>query len=119
MAVAFSTLVYAHCFDMFAVPCTIVPLASQPGAPPYAARGIFDTREIDVVAMDGSLFSDQKTEFDIREAEFIVLPQQNDHVIIPADCNGRPLGQFEIIDSSTNGGGETCLTLRKWTQPQP
>ena len=112
MAVKFSTLLYQPLQDMFGVPITVVPAASQPGQPSYGARGIFDTRDIDVVAMDGSIFSDQKTILDIRESEFAVLPKQGDHVNIPADCNGVPLGEFEVIDASTNGGGETTLTLR-------
>lgn len=116
MGVSFSTLLYAPLYDMWAVPITVKPLASQPTAPDYAARGIFDTRELDVVALDGSLISDQKSILDIREAEFGALPQQGDRVVIPADCNGKPLGEFEVIDADTNGGGETTLTLRRWLQ---
>jgi hypothetical protein len=119
MAVAFTTQVYLPNFDMFAVPITVIPLASQPGHPPYTARGIYDTDEIDIMAMDGSVISDQKTELDVREAEFPVVPKQNDRVIIPFDCNGKPLGEFEVIDANTNGGGETTLTLRKWETAEP
>lgn len=117
MAVNFSQLVYLPAYDMYAVPCTFLPLKSQPGAPPYDARGIYDTRAQDVEAMDGSVFSDQQTIFDIREAEFPVLPVQNDRVIIPFDCNGAPLGEFEIMDADTNGGGETTLLLKRWLTP--
>lgn len=119
MAVAFSTLVYDPCFDMFAVPVTFKPLVSQPSVPSYDARGIFDTDEIDIAALDGSILSDQKTILDIREAEFAVLPVQGDRVMIPADCNGVNRGEFEIIDADTNGGGETTLSLRKWLPSLP
>jgi len=34
-----------------------------------------------------------------------------------ADCNGVDQGEWVVVDSSTNGGGETTLTLRKWTGP--
>jgi hypothetical protein len=114
MGVSFSKLVYEPNFDMWAVPITVRPLISQPGAPDYDARGIFNTEETDVVSLDGGLISDQKTILDILESEFARLPVQGDHVIIPLDCNGKPQGEFEIIDGSTNGGGETTLTLRRW-----
>ena len=69
MGVDFSTLVYLPNFDMFARPITVTPLASQPGMPAYGARGIFDTRPIDVQAEDGSIVSDQQTILDVRDAE--------------------------------------------------
>jgi hypothetical protein len=114
VAVNFSTLIYKPAFDMFAVPLTVIPLASQQGLAGYATRGIFDTVALNVIAEDGSIYSDQKTILDIRESEFSVLPLQGDHVVIPEDCNGQPLGEFEVIDTATNGGGETTLTLRRW-----
>jgi hypothetical protein len=40
-------------------------------------------------------------------------------VTIPADCNGVNKGEYEIINTATNGGGETCLTLRKWMTAGP
>lgn len=114
MPVNFSTLVYSPNYDMFAVPATFYPFASQPGEPSFDLRGIFGTDDTDVAALDGSVISTQKTIFDILESEFAVLPIQGDRVNIPFDCNGAPLGEFEIIDASTNGGGETTLTLREW-----
>lgn len=115
--VNFSTLVYGPCFDLFARPVTFYPYASQPAGASYAGRGIYDTRALDVQGLDGSIYSDQQTILDIREVEFAVLPLQGDHVTIgPADA-GPDLGEFEIIDVSTNGGGETTCVLRKWVGP--
>src|SRR3954469_17021825 len=111
--VNFSTLLYLPVHDMFAVPITVNPVASKPGSPAYGARGIPWTTDIDVEGMDGSVFSDQQTELYLREAEFPVLPIQKDLITIPADCNGKPLGTFEVIDANTNGGGETKLVIRK------
>lgn len=119
MGVNFATLLYEPNFDMWAIPITIVPLVSQPGGSSYPARGIFDTRDIDVVGLDGAIFSDQKTILDILEKEFAIIPLQGDHVIIPVDCNGEPKGEYEIIDACTNGGGEHMLTLRKWETASP
>jgi hypothetical protein len=117
MALDFSTLVYLPNYDTFARPITITPLASQPGAPAYAARGIFGTRPVDVPALDGAIVSDQQTIMDIREAEFNVLPEQLDRIFIEADdeagATGNELGEYEIVDAQTNGGGETTLVIRK------
>lgn len=113
MAVNFSTDVYLPCQDIFSVPCTFHPIFSQADGASYPGRGIYDTRQLDVMGEDGSIYSDQQTIFDIRTAEYAVLPQQKDRVTIPFDCNGVPLGDFEIIDTTLNGGGELTLTLRK------
>lgn len=115
MAVNFSTEVYRPCFDVFSVRATFHPVFSQPDGESFNARGIYDTDEIDVVAENGSMFIDQKTIFDIRTAEFTILPQQHDRVTIPFDCNGAPLGTFEIVDVTNNGGGEATLVLKRWT----
>jgi hypothetical protein len=117
--IAFSTEVYLRAFDQFAVGCTFTPVKSNPGQPAYSTRGIYDTRPIDVVAMDGSIISEQQSILDIRELEFSVLPVQGDLVNIPIDCNGVPLGDFEIMDADTNGGGETTLVIRKVVTEKP
>jgi len=120
MAINFSTLVYLPNYDTFARGVTITPLASQPGVPAYVARGIFDTRPVDVAAMDGNIISDQQTILDIREAEFSVLPQQLDRVYIGPDPDAGPaLGDFEVVDADSNGGGETTLTIRKIMTAKP
>jgi hypothetical protein len=120
MAVNFSTLVYLPNFDMFARPITVTPLASQPGLPGYTARGIYDTRPIDVQAEDGSIISDQQTILDVLEAEFAVIPDQLDQIHIPADPDaGRDLGDFEVTNVETNGGGETTLVIRKLVTARP
>jgi hypothetical protein len=119
MAVNFSQLVYLPLYNVFGRPITITPLGSQPGQPAYSARGIYNTVPVDVVGSDGTIFSDQRTIVDILEEEFAVLPLQLDRINIPA-ANGLPaLGLFEVIDTDTNGGGETTLTVRKIVTPKP
>jgi hypothetical protein len=83
------------------------------------ARGILDTREIDVVAIDGSIVSEQRTILDVRDAEFDVVPVQGDQIAIPADGTLPDEGAWEVIDTARNGGGETTLTLRKLVTPKP
>jgi len=101
-------------FDFWAIPCTFLPYASQPSLASYAGRGILGTYEIDVEALDGSIFSDQRTIFDVRESEFAVALLQGDHIVIPYDCNGVPKGEYEILDVDNNGGGQLCCTIRVW-----
>jgi hypothetical protein len=120
MALNFSTLVYLPNFDMFSRAITVTPLASQPGLPPYTARGIYNTRPIDVQAEDGSIISDQQTIVDVRDEEFSVIPDQLDRIHIPFDIDGGPdLGEFEVTDTEANGGGETTLVLRKYLTARP
>ena len=114
MAVNLDVLLQTSIFDFWAVPATFTPLASQPGQGAYAGRGILNTYNADIAAIGGSILSDQRTILDIRESEFAILPQQNDHVTIPVDCNGVPKGEYQIIDAVSDGGGQTMLTIRKY-----
>jgi hypothetical protein len=113
MAVNFASIVYLPCFDTFARPVTIVPIASQPSAPSYSARGIFDHNELDFDVFGETIYSDGKIELDILMSEFSILPRQHDVVIIPPH-EGAEGGNFEVSDRSPgNAGGEMTLTLRE------
>jgi hypothetical protein len=114
MAVNMDVLLQIPTFDFWAVPVTFTPLASQPGQAAYQGRGILNTYSIDVAGIDGSIYADQRTILDIRESEFPVMPQQNDHVTIPKDSNNVPKGTYQIINAVSNGGGQTMLTIRKY-----
>ena len=94
-------------------------MASQPGAPPYNARGIFDTEQIDIEALDGSLYSSTRTILDVLQHEFAVLPRQDDHVFIPPHEGARG-GEYIISDAPhrDNAGGEITLRLKKLTTPK-
>jgi hypothetical protein len=115
MGVNFAALVYAPNFDVYAIPIVVYPA----GGASYTARGILGTRAVDVLALDGSIFSDQQTILDLLEPEFTVLPQQGDIISIPADCNGVPQGDWEVKDSGSNGGGETTLIIRRVQPDKP
>lgn len=119
MAINFHTLVYQPVFDTFARPVIFTPIASQPLAIAYTARGIYDTRPVDVLAQDGAVLSDQQSILDILEEEFGVLPVQLDRVSIPAVDDIPAVGDFEIMDADSNGGGETTLTLRRLVVAAP
>jgi hypothetical protein len=79
------------------------------------ARGIYDSRTLNVVMEDGSIFSDQQTILDIRTDEFATLPVQGDQINIPLEpVSGLPaLGDFEITNVFHNGGGEITLELKQ------
>lgn len=119
MPIDFVGWVYEPCMEIFGRDVVITPFASQPGALPYGARGIFDTNEIEVVSMEGSIVTDTRTELDILMADFAVLPAQEDVVSIPSDdmLDG---GDFLVSNVSDRGnaGGEVTLTLKRVMMPQ-
>lgn len=119
MAINFGTQVYGPAFNIFARPVTFTPLVSQPGQPAYAARGVYGTEPIDVLAEGTSSFSDTRTILDIIEQEFGVLPAQEDHVLIDAYLDLPAIGSFEIIETKSNGGGEMTLDLRRLMVTKP
>lgn len=119
MPVNFSELIYLPTQEIFGRIVTFTPRVSQPGVAAYVARGILDTEAMDVQAMDGSIISETSVILDIRDEEFAVVPLQGDLVDIPADGGVPAEGQFEIIDTDPNGGGETTLTLRHIVPSKP
>ncbi len=119
MPIDYPSVVYEPAYAVFARSVTFNPLASQPGQPTYVGRGIFNTVPIDMVMIDGSIASEQRTILDVLETEFTVVPIQHDLVTIPADGGMPALGTYEVIEVVTNGGGETTLTLRKIVASKP
>jgi hypothetical protein len=120
MPINFSEQVYSHAQDTFGRMITVTPIASQSASPAaYGARGILDIEDLEVQALDGSIVSETRVVLDIREVEFAVLPLQGDLIDIPADSGLHAEGQFEVIDTHPNGGGETTLTLRHIVQAKP
>jgi hypothetical protein len=57
MAINFPMLLYLPAFQRFARPVTFHPIVSQPGAPSFQGRAIYDTERLDLEALDGSRFS--------------------------------------------------------------
>ena len=119
MGVDFATWVYGPNFDMWSRSLMFFPVVSQPGISGFGARGIFDTNEVDVQALDGSIYTDARTELDIFQPEWEVYPKQGDVVDIPweDDIDG---GVFTVADvhGHGNAGGELTLTLQRY-EPGP
>ena len=124
MAVDFSTMLYLPTQDIFGRDVVITPIKSNPAAGAYTMRGIYGTRAVEVLSDAGmAIMSDQETILDIRDNEFFdaghALPQQGDLINIPVDGNIPAEGDFEVTDTSRNGGGETTLVIRKWETAAP
>ena len=118
MGVDYSSFILLPNFDFWSRPVTFYPLVSGGvNISPYVTRGIYRSGDTQYYG-DGSVaLSDQKTELDIRDEEFAVLPRQGDRVFIGVDTDFGGMqnspGMFEVTDRSNNGGGETTLTLKK------
>jgi hypothetical protein len=119
MPINWATEVYFPAHSLLARPVTITPLASQPNAGAYGARGIYNTEPIDILAEEGAIFSDTRTILDILEMDFPIRPIQGDLVSIPATGSIVEVGDFVVIDVKSNGGGETTLALRKLVDTKP
>lgn len=119
MPVNFPSAVYVPNYAVWSRTINVIPIASQPGVLPYVARGIYTTEALNVMALDDTIISDQRTILDILEMEFPIMPAQRDYIEIPADGGMPDEGTFEIIDKSSNGGGETTLVLRKVVRTAP
>ena len=124
MAVNFAEDVYLPNYNYWARLIVVTPLVSSPGSPAYSARGIYDTNEMDIIGIDGnSIVSDQRTELDILEDEFldagIATPVAGDRIDIPADNGLRARGLFEVVDRHDSGGGEITLIIRAVVTPAP
>jgi hypothetical protein len=112
MGVDWPNEVYALEQGFFGRTIIITPVVSQPGQAAYSARGIFNTGETLVPAMDGSLISVNQTIVDILAQEFPILPAQRDLIDIP-DTTVKG-GIFEVASvSGDNGGGEITLALKR------
>lgn len=110
MAVNFALMPYLPNYEFWARTIIVTPVFGSA----YTARGICGTRPMMVDTDFGrAVLSDQETIVDILEYEFTVLPRQGDQVDIPAYQGIPAWGLFEVTDASTNGGGETTLTVRK------
>ena len=127
MAVSFSTLVYSHCFDMYAKPITVTPLASSPGAPAYAGmRAIYNSGPLTLTDEEGivtAVIEDHETIIDIRIVEFgtggYAVLQQGDLVHFDADTDIVG-GDFKITEGPEyNSGGQATYYIQRLETAAP
>ena len=109
--VDFDALVLAPTMNLFARPVQIVPIKSKPNTPvPYAARGIWSVRNIDVPMEDSSIYSDTIYTLGIRLSEFDVVPVPEDKVIVDGIA-------YLIDDLDPDGQGGSVISLKSITAP--
>lgn len=115
----FDGIVLSALQNTFSRRITVQPVASQPGAASYDARGIYSTGPVDILTdVNATVISDQKTAVWIRASEYTIQPQIGDKVDVPAFLTAPAEGLFEIIDVDRHAPGKVILTLRKLlTQP--
>jgi len=120
--VDFDKLVLNPAQNAFGKPLTIAPLASLPGSAPYAARGIWTVRVVDVILDDGGQLTTRTLEIDVRLSELPALPMQGDQVTIVADIQtefaGLPIGSpllLQVDDVRMDSGGAAKLLMKRVT----
>ena len=120
MAVNWSDELYAKAWGAFSRPMTVTPVVSQPGAPAYAARCYFDSKETDILTEANSVLSDSQTFIDIRRVEFSVEPKQGDIIDIPFN-EGVEGGSYYVMDlaGKGNAGGIITISLQAIETPAP
>lgn len=125
MSTDFSQLVLGPCMDAFGKPVVVTPLASQPGAPPYPNRGVWQTDNISVVTEGEGQFSTRVLKFGIKMDEYAVPPQQGDVLTFKlsdlptgyrVDWLNRSTGSVDFIvdnDQPDFQGGSTMILKRR------
>ncbi len=106
MAIDFDALVLGPCMDAFAEDITVDARASRPGEPPYAARGSYHERAVDVALTDGAILSSAEKTLGVRLSEFVVPPAQGDLMILRG-------ATFVVEDLDEDGQGGARLTLKE------
>jgi hypothetical protein len=101
--VDFDALVLAPCMNTFAVSFTVEPVASQPRGVPYAARGVWAVRNVDVDTQEGITSTEVRT-LGVRISEFPVLPIARDRILFQDAAH-------MITDVDEDGQGGAVLTL--------
>jgi hypothetical protein len=117
MTVDFSRLVLNPAMLTFGRTVTIDPLWSQPGQPPYQARGVFSSDPFPIVGLDGQVLSDQKTTLGIRLADWGGAPAPAPRDTITISFEGQTATWY-VSNCEEDGQGGSMLTLR-YTTPVP
>lgn len=101
----FDALVLGPAMDTFARPVSIIPLKSRSSSVPYAARGVYAERPVDVLTEGDAILSSTNITLGIRLSEFTVEPVQGDKVVIGART-------FLVDDTDPDGEGGLMLALK-------
>ena len=101
-------LVLAPALAAFGQPIIVTPLASQPAAAPYSARGSYSSKQVDIPLDDGGYQSTIQRKLGVRLADFAVPPIQKDQIAMAQ-------GSFVVADIVPDGQGGADIWLRNIT----
>lgn len=90
---------------VFSDPIAFTPAASQPGAAPFLARGVFAVKQVTVKTDQGE-FTDQQPTLGIRLADYPVPPKQGDNLL-------RTGMVWNVYDVQPDGQGGADLVLKQ------
>jgi hypothetical protein len=105
MPVDFDTLVLKPAMDVFSKSMTVKPIASQPFAPVYTARGVWSKRPVDIATEGGGILSSEERKIGVRLSEFTVP-------IVPLDQVWFGGEWYWVDDVDEDGQGGASLTLK-------
>ena len=108
----FEGLVLHPATNVFAITIRVTPLVTQPGAPPYDARGVYSSSPVDVMMGNDTIFSDQSTKLGIRLREFAVPPDRGDLIEMTDPTHWTFGTKYWVGDSDMDGQGGCDLLLR-------
>lgn len=97
----------------FSRPITYSPLVSQPGAPAFRARGVYDETPVDIGTEGDGIMSSVNITLGIRLSEFAVPPMQGDRLTIPAHLSLPAVGDCIVDNLDRDGNGGGILALKK------
>lgn len=109
----FAALALGPGIAAFARPIRFTPERSQRGAPAYAARGVWTSRNVEVPTEDGRILNTRVLTLGVRLSEFAVTPKTRDLVEIPAAGSLPAEGQLWIEDIDLDGQGGATFTLKR------
>ena len=103
----FSSLVLNPAMLVFGQPITVTPVASRPGAAPYAARGSFSSKPVTIqLECSQDYHQTQELALGVRLADFPVAPVQGDTITMAQ-------GAFVVFNVTLDGQGGADLFLRE------
>jgi hypothetical protein len=101
----FDALVLKPAMDVFSKSMIVKPLASQPFAPHYTARGVWSKRPVDIATEGGGILSSEERKIGIRVSEFAVPVAPLDQVKFDGEW-------YWVDDVDEDGQGGASLTLK-------
>ncbi|MCJ2102451.1 hypothetical protein [Methylobacterium sp. E-046] len=114
----FAALALGPGIATFARPISVRPVRSQPGKPAYLARGVWNSRNLEVTTEDNRLLNSRTLSLGIRLSEFTVPPKTRDLIDVPAYRSLPAENTLWIDDVDLDGQGGATLFLKRGVPPK-